>query len=235
MKKTILTLTTAALAMSSAQAVQIFLDDFQAYAVSNPASDPLDSDVFDPDNVTWTPGNPAANAHRIFNTALYGNTQLWISNIDGSTLASSGIPVQSDMLYTLDFFSAAETNTANRGVNGSVDILVGADFGSAVSVIGGAQTYVAFGDSDASLNGGGNGTSGDKTDHMYQYSFASGTVADGDQMFMVFTRVETNPEAINGGAWFAIDDVSVDESVPEPSSTALLGLGAVGFLLRRRR
>ncbi|MGB0774444.1 MAG: PEP-CTERM sorting domain-containing protein [Akkermansiaceae bacterium] len=237
MKKYILTLATVSLAATASHGAQIFSDDFEAYAVSNPATDPLDSNLIDPNNVTWTPSSNALDAHRIFATGLYGSTQLWISLVDGSSLMSSGLDVQSGMTYTLDFFAAAETNTVNRGLNGSVDILVGSDFGSATSVIGGPQTYVVFGDSDASLNGGGNGTSQDKTDHMHQYSFDSGTVNPGDKMFMVFTRIEAHPAAIAGGAWFAIDDVTVDEAttVPEPSSAALVGVGVLGFILRRRR
>ncbi len=239
MKKILLTLSAAAIAVGSAQAVQIFVDDFEAYSpTGNPSAVPLDSDVFDPGNVEWTPSSTATNAHRVFSTGLYGVTQLWITLVDGANLSSSGLDIQSDMTYTLDFFAAAETGTFNRALTGSVDILVGTDIGSATSVIGGAQTFTALNDADATLNGGGDGTSGDKTDHMFQYSFDSGTVGAGTQMFMVFTRGGIHPDALNqANPWFAIDDVSVDEAatVPEPSSTTLLGLGALGLILRRRR
>lgn len=239
MKKTLLTLTTAAMAVGSAQAVQIFSDDFEAYtAGANPSDNPLDSDLFDLNNVIWTPSSTANNAHRIFGTALYGATQLWITLVDGTSLSSSGLDIQSDMTYTLDFFSAAETSTVNRALTGSVDILVGTDIGTATTVIGGPQTFTALNDADATLNGNGDGTVGDKTDHMHQYAFDSGTVGAGSKMFMVFTRGGLHPGALNTtDPWFALDDVSVDEvaTVPEPSSTALLGLGALGFMLRRRR
>lgn len=237
MKNTFLTLAAVALAAGTAQSAQIFADDFEVYAPANPATDPLDSDVFDPNNVTWTPSSGLATAHRIFDTANYGGTRLWISNTDGTSLTSSGVALQTGMTYTVDFFSAGETTRANRGVDGTFDILVGASLGTATSVLGGPQSYVALGDEDATLNGGGDGIDNDKTEHMHQYAFDAGTVGAGDQMFMVFNRVGINATALGGGAWFAIDDVSIDETatVPEPSSAALVGLGALAGLLRRRR
>jgi hypothetical protein len=52
------------------------------------------------------------------------------------------------------------------------------------------------------------------------------SVSAGSTIWMDFTRTS---------GWFLIDNVSVTANVPEPSTTALLGLGGLALILRRRK
>ncbi|BDS05697.1 hypothetical protein NT6N_07370 [Oceaniferula spumae] len=66
-----------------------------------------------------------------------------------------------------------------------------------------------------------------------QADLLSAGVTSGDNIYI---RIEKPGSGGNGrSAIYEIDNVLLVDNVPEPSSTALLGLGAIGFLLRRRR
>lgn len=60
----------------------------------------------------------------------------------------------------------------------------------------------------------------------------SATVANGGSLYLRWTGDDVSGSGSRDE--FALDDVSVD-AVPEPSSTALLGLGGLALLLRRRK
>lgn len=64
-----------------------------------------------------------------------------------------------------------------------------------------------------------------------EYSFV-GFKAPAGEFITDINIVETN-----GGDWLGYDDVTIVSgvAVPEPSSTALLGLGGLGLLLRRKK
>ena len=57
----------------------------------------------------------------------------------------------------------------------------------------------------------------------------------GESYSFVATSTSTNLEFVNrGGSWTHIDNVSVVAAVPEPATMAVLGLGIVGLVRRKR-
>ena len=69
-------------------------------------------------------------------------------------------------------------------------------------------------------------TDGLGTDVATRVGYENGAYADGEGI---------NNGALFGGGWDAAMTVNTDAPVPEPSSTALLGLGGLALILRRRK
>ncbi|QQL43871.1 cadherin domain-containing protein [Sulfuriroseicoccus oceanibius] len=184
----------ATLQITVAATSVVLFDDFEGYDVENPS----DFSVGGTPTGNWTASNTASNATRIFDTPNYGGTRLWISNVDGSSITSSGATVAENTHYSLSAVLLTETATAGRTLNATYDVLVGQDAASATSIIGGPQAVVTNGDDWQ--------TPDSKDDHVFTQSFQTGALNPGDQLFVRFTRVGT---AVTGG-WFGVDDVMVD-------------------------
>ncbi|WP_346187115.1 cadherin domain-containing protein [Rubritalea halochordaticola] len=178
----------------------VYLENFQSYDVENPS----DFSVAGAPTGNWTASNSGANATRIFNTGNYGGTRLWISNVDGTSITSAGIPLGSNANYTMSAVLLTETATAGRTLNARYDILVGQTAATAVSIIGGPQAVVTNGDDWQVADS--------KTDHVFTHSFQTEYLNAGDQLFVRYERVGV---LVTGG-WFGVDDIQID----------LLGLNA---------
>jgi hypothetical protein len=168
---------------------------------------------------TWVPSSTAANASRTFHTSNYGGSDLWISNIDGSYITSQGIAVVSDTNYVFSANLVAETNRGARGVDATVDILLGA-----TSLIGGPQTFIAVGDDDV--------TADSYADQITTIGFSTGTVGVGEELTLVITRVGTS--AGLSAAWFGVDNVDVS-TIPEPATLGMVAMFGGGILFIRRK
>ncbi|MEN6309238.1 MAG: PEP-CTERM sorting domain-containing protein [Anaerohalosphaeraceae bacterium] len=219
MKKVAVVMMSVALAAAAGAGV-IYSDDFQGYAVANPAG----ADFL----ANWTVAGPGgANSSRIFATNNFGTTipvtKLWISLVDGTSITSKGIAIASDKAYEFSVMLAAETVDGTRMVSTSYDLLVGADAATATSAIGGPVTVLAKGDNWLVDNS--------KEDHFFTQGFTTGLLNAGDMLFIKITMIGNGNPATNK-PFFCVDDVMVSE-IPEPATLVLLGLG--GLLLRKRK
>ncbi|MEJ6778047.1 MAG: PEP-CTERM sorting domain-containing protein [Akkermansiaceae bacterium] len=135
-----------------------------------------------------------------------GYFELEVTNDSGSTVATWAIAFKSYVL-----------NDQARGNS----------FNFSFSTDGSSYTPVAAGSFTSADGAGGSWTLGaDYSDSI------SASVASGSSLFL---RWSGDDESGSGSRdEFALDDVSIDV-VPEPSSTALLGLGGLALLARRRR
>ncbi len=210
--KLITTLAIISASAMGAQAAVVFSDDFESYNLSDPAA-------MSP-NWAWNGNGTAPNASRIFNTPNFGGSRLWIANA-GAARAGSGI--NSTAVIALDaatdyVFSAAlvtETDQAGRTATGTVTLLVD---GATVAT----QAFTARGD----------GTGADDNtyeDQMTTFDFNSGAGGNLEIRIAFDDADGSNP-------FVGIDNVGVETApVPEPSSAALLGLGGLALILRRRK
>lgn len=143
------------------------------------------------------------------------------------TAANANAAVSSDV-YRLDgvlvdtaasFWDSTIQNPINIDENG--------DSRSGVTTWGGGTKYVNTG--DIGFDALGNGTAGstvgrsDRTGDSFQNSWWS----DADRGFVKLPGVSAH--------FYAISEVITVAPVPEPSSTALLGLGGLALILRRKR
>ena len=161
----------ALMAVSAANAgTVIWSDDFEAYDIETSA----DFSVGGVATGNWT-GTPLAGS-RTFHTSNFGGSDLWISNTDGTSIISAGIAVDSVTEYAFSVNLVAETNRAGRGVDGSYDLLVGTDAGSAISIIGGPVTVIAVGDDEV--------TGDSYADQIFKEVFTTGTIGAGEQLFI---------------------------------------------------
>ncbi|BDS08568.1 hypothetical protein NT6N_36080 [Oceaniferula spumae] len=225
------TLAVIAATTMASQAVTIFSDDFESYPTGDPA------DFSGTGNWTHNGAGAPANQSRIFFSAPnFGGTTLWISS-EANALAGSGLDSRAitqggdGLLANTDYiFSGAivlETFSGLRTHDFTVDILSGSTLGSATSLIGGPQTFTARGDHDAGITGS---IDDSYDDQRTTVAFNSGSLGAGDAVFMQIAFTNVN----NDGGFVGIDEITID-SVPEPSSAALLGLGGLALILRRRK
>lgn len=171
----------------------VFSEDFESYDVENPS----DFSVSGAATVNWGVSDTAADATRIYNTSNFGGSRLWITNVDGVSLTSSGIPVAPNESYSMSSVLVTETSFGNRTLNARYNVLVGQTAATAVSVIGGPQSVVVAGD--------GLLTDDSKEDHLFSRNFQTGTVNPGDRLFIRFERVDV----LQTGGWFGVDDVEL--------------------------
>jgi len=214
MKKVAVLMMAVALAAAASAGI-IYSDDFQSYAVANPAG----ADFL----ANWTVAGPGgANSSRIFNTANFGGSRVWITLVDGMSITSTnGIAISSDTNYQFSVMLASETFDGARQLKASYDLLVGQDAATATSLIGGPVEVIAAGDTYL--------VDDSKEDHIFTQNFTTGALNAGDTLFiqikMIGAYAGTKP-------FFCVDDVMVSE-IPEPATLVLLGLG--GLLLRKRK
>ena len=181
------------------RAATVFQDDFEQYDIEYSS----DLSVGGVPTGDWAPSDPAAGASRIFRTGNFGNTKLWISDTDGSSITSRGIDVDSNGDYSFSVVLVSETSTGSRQLNATYDILIGSDPASAVSIIAGPIAVITSGDNwqiDDS-----------KQDHIFAREFSTGSLAAEDKLFIVITRVDVYAGT---SAWFGVDDVRIAESMP---------------------
>ena len=122
-----------------------------------------------------------------------------------------------DTTISFQAYSANGVNATTGGV--SLDLHGGAGVGAVLDSAGGA-TIATLGDLQEIT---GTGTA---VPFTFEYN--------GTDQFVGFTFSQSN---VNGGTAFgsaSLDNLTVD-TVPEPSSAVVLGMGLAGLLLRRRR
>lgn len=215
-----LILATLATTSTIASATTIFSSDFETDLVANPASDTLNDGWFF-NNVIAGNANSTTdtNEHRTYDApagvgARYGSRG-WISSVtDAYITVDLGI-LSSDTIYTVDYFAGSETSNAANDVIYLAELLVGGSVDTATSVSS---------DSGTDIGDGG----GKNVDEMHTFNFTSLTANGSDHIYLKIGR--------DGGSSFIfIDDVNVDaSSIPEPSSLALLSLGSLALIRRRR-
>ena len=135
------------------------------------------------------------------------------------------IPVSIDMTEVYTFCVEVYT-TLTEGDLLSMNGLVSAYEG--INVILDEASFVSTVAVDAS------GTAIFKQDVTFTENVASGSVVEvgitqSGSGGAVFSGPDGNPATVTGG------DIKLTASVPEPSSTALLGLGGMALILRRRK
>lgn len=211
--KNILTIGALLATAYSSAAATLFFDDFEAETAGQ--------SQITLTNWVWN-GNGSVNGNhsRIFDTVNYGGTRLWIAN---GANADLGTGLNSTATITLaagedHVFSAAlvmETFNQNRTGTGTVDLLIGGS-----SLIGGPQAFTAMGDDTVPDS---------YDDQRTEIPFNSG--AGGN------LEIKIAYDGTSDGAFVGIDEVEIRtvDLVPEPSSTALLGLGGLALMLRRRK
>lgn len=217
--KTKYTIAVLAATTLAANAAISFTSDFSGDAAANPAPDTLSEGWFF-DNVNAGNANSVtdSNEHRIFTSTGGGafNSLGWISNVTDAYITIDLGIIDSDFDYTIDYFAGAETSNTGNSASFQVDFLVGATLASAAVVATDAGTD--FGDSG-----------GKNPDEYHTFSYESGTENGTDHAYLKLQRTGT-------GAFLFMDDISVQGvPIPEPSSTALLGLGGLALILRRRK
>jgi len=189
--KRIAVLMMAAALVTAVNAEVLYLDDFQSYAVANPAG----SDFL----ANWTVAGPGGtNSSRIFDTNNFGKSRLWISLVDGTTITSNGIPIASNSAYQFSVMLASETSDGTRKLNATYDLLVGQTAATATSAVGGPVAVVAAGDNYL--------VPASKVDHIFTQNFTTGTLNAGDKLFIQIKMI-----GVNSGAkpFFCVDDVMV--------------------------
>lgn len=154
-----------------------FFDDFQAYPVSNPA------DFSATGNWTHNGVGSSGNENRIFQTGNFGGTLLWIAGPSdaGSGISSIGIPAESSTSYSFSAALVGETGDGTRTANMTVDVLLGASFATATSIIGGPQNFEARGDFAASVPDSIDNT---YADQISSFDFTTAAVPSGHQLFL---------------------------------------------------
>lgn len=209
MKKTrVVTLMLIALMAVSANAA-IFSDDFEAYGASNPA------DFSATGNWVWNGNGDGGNDTRIFTTANYGGTDLWIADSSSAALGTgidslAIIPVEAGKDYAFKGAIVCETNNPARTASFTVDLLVGG-----VSQIGGPLAGTAQGDD----------TIPDSYDDQWTIINFTPATTGNLEIRIAFTGTDaTNP-------FVGIDEVSI---IPEPATMVLLGLGSLVAIRRKK-
>ncbi len=181
----------AAIITTTVNAEIIYLDNFESYAVANPAG----ADFL----ANWTVSGPGgANSSRIFQTNNFGGTRLWISLVDGTSITSSGIAIASNNTYRFSAMLASETSDGTRKLNVTYDLLAGQNAAEATSIIGGPVAVVTAGDNYL--------VPASKVDHIFTRDFTTGTLNPGDKLFIQITLV-----GVNSGSkpFFGVDDVKI--------------------------
>lgn len=165
-------------------------------------------------------GSSAIGAISDGNTALANNGQIFTTDRNGGTgdyfAAGGPIIVELDLGQAFDIDSISFWNRGN--VNGNGVTSFNAVFSSDVTFATNNSSVYAF----TTANTGGD-----------QQDFALGTVLGGAQ----YVRIIIDDNGFGNGV--GGDRVGFTEfqfnAVPEPSSTALLGLGGLALILRRRK
>lgn len=216
-----ITHTLAALAATTliTNATVIFNSDFSGDAAANPAPDTL-SDGWFFDNVLAGNANSVtdANEHRIFTAAGGGgfNSLGWISNVEDAYITVDLGIINSNTTYTIDFLAGTESSIGTSNITYQVDFLIGGTLASAVS---------AANDSGSDVGDG----AGKNADEAHTFDFTTAATNGTDHAYLKLART-------GGNAFIFFDDISVDATtIPEPSSTALLGLAGLALILRRRK
>ncbi|SHJ69731.1 PEP-CTERM protein-sorting domain-containing protein [Rubritalea squalenifaciens DSM 18772] len=204
-----LTLTLAALAASclTSHAAIIATTSFET-GEGFPTAVTGGFDVTTSDGARWIAGDAGNYAGAWGGQALTGTQSAVIGNVSTVDQYIAVDPSGSAGIGTIDFnWERFTTSSGNLLVQWTTDALNGSEAWNTVSTI--------------DITGGPQG------------GWTSESIAinqTGDVKVRLFLE-----SATSGGASF--DDVTVSDftAVPEPSSTALIGLGAITFILRRRR
>ncbi len=164
---------------------------------------------------------PTANS--TFNITPDANSGNWAAEVFNNDLASAAIVKQANIgIGTVNPGDPIEISFAAKG-----DFVVGGvAFAEFFSEIDGGGT------SSSEILGGGPIFTSSETDYQ---TFTFNTVAGPDVSGGVTLQlVATTGGAAGSTAVLFIDDASV-RVIPEPATLALVGLGAIGILARRRR
>ncbi|MBI9018537.1 MAG: exo-alpha-sialidase [Phycisphaerae bacterium] len=173
----------------------VFYEDFQDYDVEYSA----DFSIGGIASGNWFGTNTTdASACRIFSTGNFGGTKLWITNVDDSGLVSRAIQLQSGLVYTFSAAIVSETSVGSRQMSVSYNLLIGADYQSAVSVIGGPVIIQTHGD-DWEIDNS-------KQDHIFTCDFTTGQLNASDRLFIEFIDLGLYA---GSAAWVGVDDVII--------------------------
>ena len=136
-------------------------------------------------------------------------------------------------IYTVTIGSTLEFRVTNGGTDAIT--LENIFFAALPGGSGVAEMTVSYASGDLTASGGGSGVVTLTTTSNKGYDFDLTTILSDNVLGANESAVFTLFNAA-GSDRFRVDDVGMSGSiVPEPSSTALLGLGGLALLLRRRR
>ena len=207
---------------TSAQAVTVFSDDFDAagnvVGTGTFANAWVNEEVGTPSTDTNTgiqaqsPLNTAGNQYVFFNVGDQGDGP-GSNTREGAIYIDTGYANAAGTIYTLTYDILDRDDTAFAGTV-LAELYVGDPTGSGV-LLG------SFTATQATLGGLANAANN-----------SHGYVGTGDAG-NIFIRFHA-PEAPTGFDQARLDNVSLDAVVPEPGSLALLGLGSIAMLRRRR-
>jgi hypothetical protein len=179
---------------------------------------------------------PGLSANIQFTLAGYSstaNSSSWVFNyIINNT---SGAPVTASRLSTFGFDTDPNVNTATTSASGIFsNITYNANQPNQAP-----DVELCFSSQSCPGGGGGGVTQGNSGSGSFTLGFASAITQLTLSDFVIRWQSLTYP-GVTGGSGSGIETGCVgpnceDRNVPEPGTLALLGLGAIGFALRRRR
>ncbi|MCP5538478.1 MAG: PEP-CTERM sorting domain-containing protein [Akkermansiaceae bacterium] len=219
MKKTISALLVAAATVATSAAATTILIDYNDglangvhdAAVRNGGFETRTGSTYN-DGVNWTNNGVATSTTSLYGTlkrtGTYGGTTSLASNPTNDT----GHTIALGDVIELTFW-ARNSGTTDRVIVWSLGDINGTTF----------TPFATDGTGNVTVNG------------AFQMFSASKTVGSGDALIGQSLAVQFR-RTVGDGNFPAVDDVTLSVTpVPEPSSAALLGLGGLALILRRRR
>jgi|TARA_B110000908_G_scaffold76839_1_gene92478 hypothetical protein len=226
--KTLGALTGLALATGSANAAVVMLDDFESMGASG-----ISADATQEANSAWTDVTSLYNASTSPIANKNDNARTDQSGHDGSGgNAGRGMRVRSS--------TGAATLDAPMALSGETSVTIAFDLKENTSNYVLALQYSSTADFASPVEidrfvGLGANPLGTWVAKSYALTDGVGGINFSDDAYFMIRKISV--AGTNGGAnstFHVFDNISVT-SVPEPSSTALLGLGGLALILRRRK
>ena len=191
--------------------------------------DPQDSAFFN----TSTQNTGGGSSFTVQNTSGLNTSSYTINYLFSTDLSSCGGPASASFSFALTFSSSDGNivNIGSLGIDGASDTTNAIESGEAITIsvsqsaspyftLEGIRTNQMYGDGDARSSEATNPISGANPNFFFPSAVTSHTV----------TNVDAGTDTF--GVGFITFRVI---AVPEPSSSALLGLAGLGILVRRRR
>jgi len=196
MKKIMTAVSVAAFVAMSAGAQLIFTDDFQSDAVDNPAPNTLTAGWIFNNTVAGNANSVTdKNEHRISDAPAKGSkigSKGWISAVPNAFIYVDLGRATASTNYLATVFIDVETSDAKKVINYQVDLLIGADYASAVSVASVSGTEKG-------------GEDGKHPDEFKKVKYTTGPVAATDHIFLQVKRTGEKERP-----FIFVDDVTVE-------------------------